>query len=73
MKKSNGEWDIKLWADCPYCENTQNIFSEYSEQECYSSFGCGEYKLLDTREGNEELVVKCDKCKKEYCISKVEH
>lgn len=74
MKRIKATWTVELNADCPYCgEYLINCMDRWSEQEGWDIVQIGESKELDHRHGNEDLIVECTKCNKEFVISHTEY
>ncbi len=73
MKRAKATWSVDLMADCPYCKEYIDCFSSWCEQEGYHTVKIAESKELNHNHGNEDLIVECEKCKKEFVISHTEY
>jgi hypothetical protein len=59
METTNANWSINLMANCPYCEEFQDIMGRWHEMDGWEYVKVGETKTLSIKEGNEDFICEC--------------
>lgn len=68
IKKTTANWTIELYVDCPHCNTYFDVFTDWAEQEMWSSAEVGESKKI-----GDSFEITCPECKKEFIVNEVMH
>ena len=73
MRSVEATWNYSLDAECPECGEYQDIYRQNAEQDNPAGYIGENPRRFNTEDDREDVVVICEKCKKEFCISNTEY